>query len=130
MSTSPTDLPGESIAVMALNKAPLPSAYALTRDNGNAVEALLDRTGLPAPTLVPQPDAVHVMLADVDDLAPWLAELEGRIAVTPSAVGLDTWTLHTQLVANRRRGAVRIEVHALAVSGQFVLPSVRAAVAS
>jgi len=56
--------------------------------------------------------------------------LEGRIAVTPSAVGLDTWTLHTQLVANRRRGAVRIEVHALAVSGQFVLPSVRAAVAS
>ena len=58
MSTSPTDLPGESIAVMALNKAPLPSAYALTRDNGNAVEALLDRTGLPAPTLVPQPDAV------------------------------------------------------------------------
>lgn len=130
MKVNPTDLPGESIAVRALPKAPLPSRFQLMRDNRDAVQVLLDRTGLPAPTVEAGADSVHVILADIDDLQPWLAELDGHVKIDPSAEGLETWTLYTQLAATRRRGAVRIEVHALAVSGQFVLPSIRDAVAA
>jgi hypothetical protein len=128
--TNPTDLPGASIAVMALPKAPLPSRFQMTRDNRDAVEVLIDRTGLPAPTVEAGAESVHVLLADIDDMQPWLAELDGCVRIGPSAEGLETWTLYTQLAATRRRGAVRIEVHALAVSGQFVLPSIRDAVAA
>ncbi|MFI6530464.1 hypothetical protein [Streptomyces uncialis] len=104
----------------------MPSAFALTRDNGDAVQVLIDRTGLPAPTMVPRPDVVHVMVADVDDMAPWLAELGGRVTVS-NASGVSTWTLRTGLAATRRRAAVRIEVHAVAVDGQHVLSALRSA---
>ncbi|MFI5473125.1 hypothetical protein ACIA6D_23160 [Streptomyces cacaoi] len=124
MSTNPSDFPGASVLVMTLPEAPRPSEYELTRGNGDAVQVLVDRTGLPAPTLVPQADVVHVILADVDDMAPWLAELDGRVTVDATR-GVRSWTLHTELVATRRRGAVPIQVHALAVLGQSVLPSLR-----
>ena len=109
-----------------LHEAP-PSQYALARNNGHAVQVLIDRTGLPAPTLVPQADVVHVLLADVDDMAPWLAELDGWVGVGVEQAGVRTWTLHTELAATRRRGAVQVWVHALAVFGQDVLPSLREA---
>lgn len=109
-----------------LHEAPL-SPYARTRDNGMAVQALIDRTGLPAPTLVPQADVVHVVLADIDDMAPWLAELDGWVGVSPEQGGVRTWTLHTGLEATRHRGAVQVWVHALAVPGQDVLPALREA---
>lgn len=124
MSTNPSDFPGASVLVMTLSEAPRPSEYELTRGNGDAVQVLIDRTGLPAPTLVPQADVVHVILADVDDMAPWLAELDGRVTVDATR-GVRSWTLHTELRATRRRGAVPIQVHALAVLGQSVLPSLR-----
>jgi hypothetical protein len=109
---------------MTLPEAPRPSEYGMTRDNGDAVQVLIDRTGLPAPTLVAQADVVHVILADVDDMAPWLAELDGRVTVDVTP-GARAWTLHTELTATRRRAAVPIQVHALAVVGQSVLPSLR-----
>jgi hypothetical protein len=105
------------------------SAFGQTRDNGDAVQVLIDRTGLPAPTLVAQATAVHVMLADIDDMAPWLAELGGRVSVDATP-GARTWTLVTELPATRRRGAVPVWVHALTVLGQDVLPSLRQAVAA
>lgn len=111
-----------------LHEAPL-SSYGKLRDNGDAVQVLIDRTGLPAPTLVPQADMVHVILADVDDLAPWVAELGGIVGAGETPAGLIEWTLRTELTATRRRGAVPIRVHALAVREQDVLPSLRAAVA-
>lgn len=101
----------------------------MTRDNGDAVQTLIDRTGLPAPTLVAQADAVHVMLADVDDMAPWLAELGGRVSKYPTP-GVRAWLLVTELAATRSRGAVRIEVHALAALGQDILPSLQSAVSA
>lgn len=110
---------------MTLPEAPLPSPYARQRDNATAVQALIDRTGLPAPTLVPQPDAVHVVLADVDDLAPWRAELDGRVRADETAWQTVEWTLFVEIPATRRRGPVLIVVHALAVPGQDVLPSLR-----
>jgi hypothetical protein len=109
---------------MTLPEAPLPSPFAMQRDNGDAVQVLIDRSGLPAPTLVPQAEAVHVILADIDDMAPWLAELGGRVTVDGTP-GCRTWTLHAELAATRRRGAVPVQVHALAVLGQDVLPSLR-----
>jgi hypothetical protein len=111
--------------VVTLAEAPLPSPYAMQRDNATAVQALIDRTGLPAPTLVPQPDAVHVVLADVDDMALWRAELDGRVRADETAWRTVEWTLFAQLPATRRRGVVLVVVHALAVPGQDVLPSLR-----
>lgn len=121
----PTDLPGESVRVMALPDAPLPSAYGRQRDNATAVQALIDRTKLPAPTVVAQPDMVHVVLADVDDLAVWRAELDGRVRADETPWQTVEWTLFAQLEATSRRGAVLIVVHALAVPGQDVLPALR-----
>ncbi|MFF7837627.1 hypothetical protein ACFZC6_02140 [Streptomyces ossamyceticus] len=121
----PTDLPGESVRVMTLPEAPLPSPFARQRDNATAVQALIDRTGLPAPTVVAQPDAVHVVLADVDDLALWRAELDGRVRADETPWRTVEWTLFAQMSATRRRGAVLVMVHALAVPGQDVLPSLR-----
>lgn len=124
MSTNPTGLPGSSVRVMTLPEAPLPSPYAMQRDNRDAVQVLIDRTGLPAPTLVPEPRVVHVMLADIDDMAPWFAELGGRVSHYPTP-GVRAWLLRTELPATRRRSAVPIEVHALASLSQDVLPSLR-----
>jgi hypothetical protein len=106
------------------HQAPLSEATR-ARSNGIAVQALLDRTGLPAPTVVPQADVVHVVLADIDDMAPWLAELDGWVGVSAEQGGVRTWTLHTGLEATRHRGAVQVWVHALAVPGQDVLPVLR-----
>jgi hypothetical protein len=110
---------------MTLPEAPLQSPYGRQRDNATAVQALIDRTGLPAPTLVPQPDMVHVVLADVDDLAVWRAELDGRVRADVTPWQTVEWTLFAQLEATSRRGAVLIVVHALAVPGQDVLPVLR-----
>lgn len=123
--SNPTDLPGTSVRVMTLPEAPLPSPYGRQRDNARAVQALIDRTALPAPTVVAQPDAVHVVLADVDDLDQWRAELDGRVRADETPWQTVEWTLFAQLPATRRRGVVLVVVHALAVSGQDVLPSLR-----
>ena len=125
MTTSPIEMPGRPTHVVPLAKAPLPSPFALQRDNATAVQALIDRTGLPAPTVVAQPDAVHVVLADVDDLALWRAELDGRVRADETPWHSVEWTLFAELTATRRRGAVLVVVHALAVAGQDVLPSLR-----
>lgn len=119
--------PSTAPAVLPLSEAPLPSPFARIRDNADAMQVLIDRTGLPAPTLVSQPDVVHVILADIDDMAPWLAELGGRVVVD-GAPGCRTWTLATELAATRRRAAVQVQVHALSVLGQDVLPALRSAV--
>ena len=125
MTTSPIEMPGRPTHVVPLAKAPLPSPYGMQRDNATAVQALIDRTGLPAPTMVPQADAVHVVLADVDDLALWRAELDGRVRADATAWQTVEWTLFVQLPATSRRGVVLVVVHALAVPGQDVLPSLR-----
>lgn len=123
--SNPTDLPGTSVRVMTLPEAPLPSPYGRQRDNATAVQALIDRTCLPAPTVVAQPDMVHVVLADVDDLDLWRSELDGRVRADVTPWRTVEWTLFAQLPATSRRGVVLVVVHALAVPGQDVLPSLR-----
>ena len=127
MSASPIGMPGLSTPVLTLPEAPLPSSYAVTRTNEDAVQALIDRAGLPARRIEARPDVVYVLLEDVDDLAPWVTELDGRLRIGPTAAGLEEWTLNAELAATRRRGPVRVEVCGLAVAGQYVLPSLREA---
>lgn len=123
MTASPIEMPA-SVPVLSLVKAPSP--YERERINARAVQSLIDRTGLPAPTVVAQPDAVHVIVADVDDVALWRAELDGRVRADVTPWGSVEWTLFAQLEATRlRRYAVLVVVHALTVSGQHVLPSLR-----
>lgn len=128
MSASPSEMPGRCTPVLKLPEAPLPDAYAVTRSNEDAVQALIDRTGLPARRIEARAHVVYVLLEDVDDLAPWVAELDGRLRIGPTAAGLEEWTLNAVLAATRRRGPVRVEVCGLAVAGQYVLPSLREAV--
>ena len=115
MSIDPTGLPGSSVVVMTLPKAPLPDAekarvLALNR-NAFTVDCLIDRTGLPGPVRIPRPEWVHVMVADVDDLGMWLRELGGEIHVSPEFEGVELWTLHTATEADVEAGERPALVH-------------------
>ncbi|WP_328721785.1 hypothetical protein OHT52_21340 [Streptomyces sp. NBC_00247] len=104
---------------------PPPTTYAVTSDNRLAVQAVIDGLGLPAPTLVVRPDAVHVALADVDDLAQWMYELGGEMRRGIEIDGASLWTLHTETPRRGNGSTVRILVHAPVVSGEAVLAELR-----
>ncbi|MFF9568450.1 hypothetical protein [Streptomyces sp. NPDC014685] len=108
---------------------PPPDTYAVTSDNRLAVQAMLDGLGLPAPTLVARPDAVHITLADVDDLGQWLYHLGGTVCRGVEISGASLWTLHTETPVRLNGSAVRIRVHVPVVSGEDVLAEIRGAVA-
>lgn len=104
---------------------PPPDTYAITSDNRLAVEALLNNIALPAPTLVARPNAVHVTLADVDDLARWMYELGGEVRRGVEISGASLWTLHTETPVRLNGTTVRILVHVPVVSGEDVLAELR-----
>jgi hypothetical protein len=105
-----------------------PSTYAITSDNRLAVQTLIDNMALPAPTMVARPDAVHVTLADVDDLARWMYELGGEIRRGIEISGASLWTLHTETPVRLSGSTVRILVHVPVVSGEDILAELRTAV--
>ncbi|MER5675819.1 hypothetical protein ABT081_02630 [Streptomyces sp. NPDC002238] len=105
-----------------------PNTYAITSDNRLAVEALLSNMALPAPTLVARPDAVHVTLADPDDLGQWMYALGGTIRRGIEIDGASLWTLHTETPVRLNGTTVRILVHVPVVSGEDVLAELRTAV--
>ncbi|MGW5928023.1 hypothetical protein ACWF2L_17505 [Streptomyces anulatus] len=106
-----------------------PDIYAVTSDNRLAVQTVLDSTGLPAPTMVARADAVHVTLADPDDLARWMYVLGGEIRRGVEISGASLWTLHTETPVRLNGTSVRILVHVPVVSGEDVLAELRSAVA-
>ncbi|MFJ9234097.1 hypothetical protein ACIRJ3_03820 [Streptomyces anulatus] len=106
-----------------------PDFYAVTSDNHLAVQTVLDSTGLPAPTMVARPEAVHITLADPDDLGQWMYALGGTIRRGIEMYGASLWTLHTETPARPGGGTVRILVHVPVVSGEDVLAELRSAVA-
>jgi hypothetical protein len=110
--------------------AELCKRYGQTSDNRIAVEALLGHTALPAPTVVVRPDAVFVMVADIDDLGLWLRELDGKIHRTSAADGLELWTLLTQTPPSRRHGQVPVRVSVPVPMGESVMDYIRAAVSA
>ncbi|MZF56886.1 hypothetical protein GTX53_24160 [Streptomyces sp. SID5594] len=105
-----------------------PDFYAVTSDNRLAAQTTIDGLGLPAPTMVVRPEAVHVTLADPDDLGLWMYALGGTVRRGIEMYGASLWTLHTETPA-RPGGAVRILVHVPVVSGEDVLAELRSAVA-
>ncbi|MFF9690284.1 hypothetical protein [Streptomyces sp. NPDC014623] len=106
---------------------PQPDTYAITSDNRLAVQTLLDNMALPAPTMVARPDAVHVTLADVDDLAQWMYALGGEVRRGVEISGASLWTLHTETPMRLSGTTVRILVHVPVVSGEDVLAALRTA---
>nr|WSS66783.1 hypothetical protein OG284_36795 [Streptomyces sp. NBC_01177] len=105
-----------------------PNTYAITSDNRLAVQTVIDNLALPAPTLVARPDAVHITLADVDDLGQWMYALGGEIRRGIEIAGASLWTLHTETPVRLNGGRVRILVHVPVVSGEDVLAELRTAV--
>lgn len=108
----------------------LGQSYGQTSDNRIAVEVMLDYLPLPAPTMIPRPDAVFIAVADLDDLGMWLRELGGRIHRSSAADGLELWTLLTQTPPSRARGRVPIRVSVPVPMGEQVQDFIRAAVSS
>ncbi|MEU7596399.1 hypothetical protein AB0B79_25715 [Streptomyces sp. NPDC039022] len=109
-----------------LTDRPPVSSLAATRDNEIAIEALLSRTALPAPTIVPSADAVRVIVADPDDLSMWREEMGGEIRVGSSHEGAAVWTLHTVLPRPHARPVV-VLVSVVVVDGEAVMDDLRTA---
>ncbi|SDL33910.1 hypothetical protein [Streptomyces indicus] len=103
---------------------------AKTSDNRLAVETTVAYLALPAPTLVARPDAVHVIVADSDDLGRWLYHLGGEVHRGPHTDDAALWTLRTETPVRGDGSKVAVRVHATVVDGDAVLVDVRRAVAN
>lgn len=132
MSNNPSGLPGASVLVMTLPKAPLPDAEksrALAQNrNAFTVDCLIDSSNLPAPVRIPRAESVHVMVADVDDLGEWLRALGGEIHVSPAFEGVELWTLHTLTEPREDGSSTRVLVSVPVPVGELVMDWIRAAV--
>ncbi|MEV8477841.1 hypothetical protein [Streptomyces sp. NPDC051173] len=107
---------------------PPTNRWAAISDNTLAVNVLLGSTGLPAPTVIPLPEAVHVSVADVDDLGLWLAERGGEIHVSPAFEGVQLWTLHTTTPERADGSSVSVLVSAAAPADQMIRHDILTAV--
>ena len=100
-----------------------------TSDTRLAVEAVIDRLALPAPTLVARPDVVHVTVGTVDDLAQWTYALGGDVRRGIPLDDVSVWTLRTETPQRRDGSTVAIRVHCPVVAGEDVVTELRTAVA-
>ncbi|MEV4438203.1 hypothetical protein AB0K09_04160 [Streptomyces sp. NPDC049577] len=118
MSAHPIDRPPQAL-----------SALMVQRDNAIAVDVLRDYTDLPAPTIVPRPYGVHVIVADIEELGDWLIERGGEIRISPQYDDVEVWTLHTATPAlPDGSGAVVVRVSVVLPTGERVRDEIRAAV--
>lgn len=102
------------------------------RSTGNelAVASMLDRLSLPAATMTPLPDVVHVTVTSACDLSQWMYALGGRVVQTGGAEGVALWTLCTETPVRGDGSTVPIRVHAAVVAGEDVLAEVRPGVSA
>lgn len=103
--------------------------FELVSDNRTAVEAMLSYWPLPAPTMIPRPEAVFVTVADLDDLGVWLQARGGVIHVSPAGDGLELWTLLTSTPPRADGSSVPVRVSVPVPMGESVMAYIRAAVA-
>ncbi|MBQ1122587.1 hypothetical protein [Streptomyces sp. B15] len=97
-----------------------------TADNRLAVETAIEYLALPASTLTPRPDAVHVTVVDVYALSEWMYKLGGDIPpAVSSGDGAVMVTLRTKTPERADGSTVDIRVHVVAVDGDDVLIDVR-----
>lgn len=104
---------------------PLSTDTDRTADNRLAVAAMLGYLPLPAATVTPRPDAVHVTVTSARELSQWVYALGGRHRRTAAADGVVLWTLHTQTPERPGGSIVQIRVHAAVVEGEDVLAELR-----
>lgn len=107
-----------------------PPDSATQHANGFIVECLLSSTDLPAPTMIARPEAVHVMVADVDDLGQWLTERGGDIHISAPFEGVELWTLHTSTEPLPDGSSVAVRVSVPVPVGELVMDWIRAAVSA
>ncbi|MEU3289949.1 hypothetical protein [Streptomyces longwoodensis] len=96
----------------------------LTASHELAVRSMLDYLTLPAATITPRPDAVHVTVTSARDLSRWLYDLGGHIEQSSGTAGVVLWTVHTKTPERGDGSTVPIRVHAVVVSGEDVLAGV------
>jgi hypothetical protein len=97
-----------------------------TAGNELAVRAMLDYLALPAATLTPRPDVVHVTVTDARDLGRWMYALGGEIVRTGGSRedGVTLWTLRTTTPVRGDGSKVPVRVHAAVAEGDDVLAEV------
>jgi hypothetical protein len=86
---------------------------------------VIDSLGLPAATVTPRPNVVHVTVTGATDLSRWMYALGGHIVRSGGADGVALWTLRTETPVRRDGSTVPIRVHAAVVAGEDVLAEVR-----
>lgn len=99
-------------------------------ENSREVQNLLSGADLPAPIVIGRPGWVHVLVADVFDLIPWLELRGGEIHVSPVHDDVQTWTLHTSTEPRADGSVVRVRVSAPLPAGESVMPEIARAVVS
>ncbi|MEU3447196.1 hypothetical protein AB0H29_08195 [Streptomyces thermolilacinus] len=104
---------------------PLLTDFDRRASNELAVSAMLDYLVLPAATMTPRADAVHITVVRAADLATWMYHLGGQVQQAPGADGVALWTLHTRTPERRDGSTVAIRVHCAVVEGEDVLTDVR-----
>lgn len=127
MTQQPTGIPGQLFDQPNPTSA-VPSTISARRDNEFAFHVFHgEHPNLPAPSYSPRHDGMFINVADVDDLVPWLAKLNGEIHRSPVFEGMSLWTLHTSFPwIGGRRIPIRVSVAVLA--DELVMDSVRKAV--
>lgn len=99
-------------------------------NNSREVQNLLSGANLPAPIIIGRPDWVHVLVADVFDLIPWLELRGGEIHVSPEYDDVRTWTLHTSTEPRLDGSVVLVRVSAPLPAGESVMSEIAMAVVS
>lgn len=107
------------------NHRPPPAYQLAERRNRIAVEATIDYLSLPASTLTPRRDVVHITVANAAQLSHWQFDLGGEVRHTASTDGVALWTLYTNTPTRADGSTVAIRVHCPVVEGDDVLTDVR-----
>ncbi|MFH9403320.1 hypothetical protein ACH4JS_26745 [Streptomyces sp. NPDC017638] len=106
---------------------------AAQRHNETAYDVTCSVKGLPTLHVAAQatPDTVLVTATDMDVLAEWLYVMGGTITTVDLPSGQTVWTLRTSTWTDSPRvPAVPVFVSVVQVTGEQVMPEIRAAVAA
>ncbi|MGW0012571.1 hypothetical protein ACWDVX_22850 [Streptomyces tendae] len=96
-----------------------------------AVEATIDFLDLPtAREPIAREDGVHVVVAGSESFAQWMHALGGTVNRAPALDGASLWTLRTETPRRGDGSTVRIRVHAVFVTDEWVPEQFRGPVAS
>ncbi|MEV8124062.1 hypothetical protein AB0P07_08105 [Streptomyces sp. NPDC085944] len=113
-----------------MNGKPIPLRRALippTDPQITAVEATIDYLDLPASREpITREDGVHVVVTGSEQFAQWMHALGGTVNRAPALDGASLWTLRTESPRRADGTTVRIRVHAVFVTDEWVPEQFRA----